>query len=135
MHDATLAILASLNEEKANQGTKTCDPQASATHNNVMVNRKNAIEQPGKGSQRDASDTITNGTVAASRTCKVMSKAIAQETGVDRETVTMVLNGLTSVATQQVRNTGNVTIPGLCRLQAHGHDAKATCLIDFKRNI
>ena len=80
-------------------------------------------------------ETANQGTVAASRTCTVISKAIAQKTGVDRETVTMVLNGLTSVAAQQVRDTGNVTIPGLCRLQTHGHDAKATCLIDFKRNI
>ena len=143
MLDATLAILASLNEEKANQGTKTCDPQASATHNNVMVNGRNAIEQPGKGSQRDASDTITHSTVAASRACKDMSKAIATETGVDRKTVTMVLNGLTSVATQQVSNTGSVTIPGLCRLKAHKHDANnpqeanvtATWLSAFKRNI
>ena len=143
MHDATLAILASLNEEKANKGTKTCDPEASATHNDVMVNRENAIEQPGKGSQRDAIDTIPHSAVAASRTCTVMSKAIATETGVDRKTVTMVLNGLTSVATQQVRNTGNVTIPGLCRLQARVHNASkpqeatvtATCLIAFKRNI
>ena len=36
----------------------------------------------------------------------------------NKKTVKMVLDGLTSVATQQVRNAGKITIPGLCRIKA-----------------
>ena len=98
MLDATLTTLTSLNTEKTSQGTKTGNPKASATHNNLMVNTEKAIEQPGEGSKRDASDTMAHSAVAASRGCKDMSKAIATKTGIERKTVTMVLKGLTSVA-------------------------------------
>ena len=60
---------------------------------------------------------------AASTKCSPLSKyrltqAIATETEVNKKTVKMVLGGLTFVATQQVRNAGKVTIPGLCTIKA-----------------
>ena len=86
---------------------------------------EDAIGQPGKRSRRD---TMPRSSVAASTTCSVLNKSrlaevIATETELKKKTVRMILDGLTSVATQQVRVTGKVTIPGLCTIKTRMQNA------------
>ena len=53
-------------------------------------------------------------------------QAIATKTDVKRKTVKVVLDGLTSVVTHQVRNAGKATIPGLCTIKARVQNAIKT---------
>ena len=78
--------------------------------------------------KKNRCDSIPHSSVAASRTCPVLSKsrlvhAIATKTDLRKKTVRMVLDHLTSVVTHEVRKVGKATIPGLCTIKARMQNA------------